>query len=144
MLTSKDVQLMKEWREQVVQNRTFPITLSVETDGVENPLTGNIDDGQLHDFTVMASVVERQSRIDAERRISDVGSEYIEGDLWVSIMLDQLEPIRNDLGLMDEQDEFYDRLKHIHYDGIRYIVSNTDKKGIGVRNRIETLGKREW
>lgn len=132
MLTEKDIELMQEWRDEIVSNRMREVVLTTVS-VTEHPLTGEeVDEESAH--TVMSVVTERSSRTAPEVVHRD-GAEVTEGDLWFSVSMDEL--VRINLTGSDG----YDSVKYADHGGRHYRVVSWDRKGIGRRNRLEFLGK---
>lgn len=128
MLTDADIEFMRQTRKEVVSNRQRDITLIWDVDGEEDPWTGE-PIGPSTDSKVVKSVVtEITSMAVADRQIIN-GADVMEGDLWFSV------DIENVLGIDDA-------ISSVRHDDKDYTVIAKDKKGIGVRNRVEFLGRR--
>lgn len=128
MLSQDDIQFMKDTRKEVTQNRRRAITITYRTEGARNPITGVVESGEATK-EVQAVVTDRTSRVAAERRLRD-GAEIVEGDIWFSIDIDELDGI-------DPETIVY----ALHNDD-NYSVVAEDPKGIGEYNRHEFVGKK--
>lgn len=129
MLTARDIAFMKRTRDEVVANRRRPLVLHVATESVRNPITGVVEEGGVTEVEVMSVVIDRTSRVAAERRIQDQ-AEVVEGDIWFSVSIEQLADI-------DTED-----IKYVIHNEVKYAVVAQDPKGIGEYNRYEFVGKR--
>lgn len=132
MLTQKDIEMMKEWRKELVQNRLEPITLIVQT-FEEDWLTGEETSTEAL-LEVQSIVTERTSRTASELVLMD-GGEFREGDLWFSVSMDELTRVE----LSSTED--FDSIGYVLHRDRRYRVTAWDRKGIGEPNRLEFLGK---
>lgn len=132
MLSQKDIEMMKEWRKELVHNRLEPITMITQT-FEEDWLTGEeISTETL--LEVQSVVTERTSRTASELVLMD-GGEFREGDLWFSVSIDELTRV----GLSSTED--FDGIGYVLHKDRRYRVTAWDRKGIGEPNRLEFLGK---
>jgi hypothetical protein len=142
MLTARDIQNITMWRNEVIMNRTNPIGLVISLGKQKDAMTGETEE-ITEEYEVDAVVTERASRIDNERKLYD-GAKVTEGDLWFSVSMEQIEPL---LDIVDPDRELKDRafesFLEVDYDGVEYVIVGTDKKGIGIRNRVEFLAKRK-
>lgn len=130
MLTEKDLLDIKATRKQLIANRTQVITITLASEGGEDPFTGEpISETVTKD--VNSVVTDRTSRVAAERRISD-GAEIIEGDIWFSIDVDEFDEVDNPRDIT-----------YVIHDGLQHAVVACDPKGIGeMTTRWECVGKR--
>ena len=135
MLTDKDILMIKETRDEIINNRRRPITFFVEGTKKRNPLTGAWESGDPAEHEVLSVVTDRTSRVAAERRIKDQ-AETIEGDIWFSVSIEEL----NRIGLVTYLDT--EKITHALHNGVKYAVVSRDPKGIGEYNRYEFVGKR--
>lgn len=129
MLTNKDIEFMQKTRQEIVHNRQRKLILTVEGEVERDPITGVEKPTESYELTVDSVVTDRTSRVAAERRIQDQ-AEVVEGDIWFSISIDQLD------GLNTES------IKYALHNEVKYAVVAQDPKGIGEYNRYEFVGKR--
>lgn len=125
MLTNDDVLWIKGNRTEITQNRTTAITLAFTVQGAVDEWTGEVTETR-NTVEVDAVVTEISTGVD---RDLFAGVEVEKGDIQVAITID-------DVGANDTDD-----LDVITYDGKDYAVLAVDKKGIGVDNRYEVLGR---
>lgn len=125
MLTNDDVLWIKGNRTEITQNRTTAITLAFTVQGAVDEWTGEVTETR-NTIEVDAVVTEISTGVD---RDLFAGVEVEKGDIQVAINID-------DVGANDTDD-----LDVITYDGKDYAVLAVDKKGIGVDNRYEVLGR---
>lgn len=125
MLTNDDVLWIKGNRTEITQNRTTAITLVFTVQGAVDEWTGEVTETR-KTVGVDAVVTEISTGVD---RDLFAGVEVEKGDIQVAITID-------DIGANDA-----DTLDVITYDGKDYAVLAVDKKGIGVDNRYEVLGR---
>lgn len=128
MLTEADIAFIRATRREIVTNRQHPVTLTYTTEGERDPWTDEPVEGEAT-RDVMSVVTEISSQAIADRQIIN-GVEVVEGDLWFSVDIDTI-------------DDIFDRVTAAHYDDRDYTIIAQDKKGIGERNRVEFLGRRE-
>lgn len=130
MLTEKDIEFIKESRAEVIKNRRRTITIEYETEGERNPITGVVE-GSTGTVEVLSVVTDRTSRVAAERVIRE-GAEAVEGDIWFSIDMTEL----NRANVQAED------IRRATHNGDKYSVVAHDPKGIGEYNRFEFVGKK--
>lgn len=128
MLTNEDLLFMKETRKEIVHLRKRQVEIEYRSEGKKNMATGVIEYTTLRK-TVMSVVNDRTSRVAAERRLRDQ-AEAIEGDVWFSIAVEELEGI-------DAR-----KIVYMYHRGDKYSVVSEDPKGIGIYNRHEFVGKK--
>ena len=128
MLTENDIDLMNEWRSEMVALRRRPIDLIYfvkEYDDFTKELIKQTEDSR----TVLSVVTELSSSTDASaERYMEGGIKYEQGDIWLSV----------EIGLVED---IADKIARIRHDGKDYKIIAMDKKGIGRRNRYEILGR---
>lgn len=128
MLTENDIDLMNEWRSEMVALRRRPIDLIYfvkEYDDFTKELIKQIEDSR----TVLSVVTELSSSTGAgAERFMEGGIKYEQGDIWLSV----------EIGLVED---IADKIARIRHDGKDYKIIAMDKKGIGRRNRYEILGR---
>lgn len=124
MLTNADIEMMHDWRDEVVANRRRDITLSY-TETVNDEYTGEPIGTEKVDRIVKSVVTEMSG---SPERSMSAGILYEKGDIWFSVNIELIEDIA-------------DKLTQVTHDGKGYEILATDKKGIGIRNRYEVLGR---
>lgn len=128
MLTENDIDLMNEWRSEMVALRRRPIDLIYfvkEYDDFTKELIKQTEDSR----TVLSVVTELSSSTGASaERYMEGGIKYEQGDIWLSV----------EIGLVED---IADKIARIRHDGKDYKIIAMDKKGIGRRNRYEILGR---
>ena len=129
MLNANDIAWIKNNRKEITQGRQRPITLAYEGAGMPDPITGEVTGGETITREVMSVVTEISSTTgQGIERIIVGGIEAQRGDLWLSVPFDDIADIA-------------DKFDRLRYDGAWYAVLASDKKGIGIRNRVEVLGR---
>lgn len=128
MLTNEDLAFMKQTREEIIHLRLRPVEIEYRTEGKKNIATGVVEYATARK-TVQAVTNDRTSRVAAERRLRDQ-AEAIEGDVWFSIAVEELEGI-------DAR-----KIVYMYHRGDKYSVVSEDPKGIGIYNRHEFVGKK--
>lgn len=129
MLTEQDALWIKNNRKEITAKREWPITIAYTGAGVEDDITGEIIGGGEERREVMAPVTEMSSSANTGiERLLINGVAVESGDVWLSIDFDLVADIA-------------DKIERVRYDGRWYSVMASDKKGIGLRNRVEVLGR---
>lgn len=128
MLTDGDIDLMNDWRDEMITKRRRPITLSY-IEEQKDPLTG-VPIGEVPIEREVLSVVTEISsiRYDGIERFLQGGIEVEKGDIQFSVKIELVEDIA-------------DKVTKVNYDENEYEVLAKDKKGIGRRNRFEFIGR---
>lgn len=129
MLTEHDITWMKANRAELVANRTSTIIVKYKDVTERDPFT-NEPIGETEVIRTVQSVVTEISSTTgagADRRLEN-GIEVEDGDIWLSIAIDDVADIAG-------------KIERIEYDGKQYEILAIDKKGIGEINRIEVLGR---
>jgi len=128
MLTDADHEFMRASRREIVAGREFPITLFYTVDGEKDPWTYEPLEPRTEQRNTQAVVTELTTQFKADRVLIG-GVDAMMGDLWFSVDITAVSDI-------------FDKVTDAHYDDRDYTVIAQDKKGIGVRNRVEFLGRR--
>lgn len=128
MLTKDDIAFMRATRHEIEANRNRDVIIEYRTGGVRNKITGVVEYGT-GTKTVKAITTDRTSRVAAERRIQEQ-AEVMEGDLWFSILVEEL------VGIIPKD------IIYVTHNGEKYAVVSEDPKGIGEYNRHEFVGKK--
>lgn len=128
MLTDTDLEFIKETRDEITAKRKRPIEL-IYVDVLRDDITGEIIGETEHVREVLSVVTEVSSKTGTgTERWMEGGIVYEQGDIWCSV----------DIELIDD---IADKVEKIRYDGKIYEILAMDKKGIGIRNRYEILGR---
>lgn len=129
MLTKQDIEMIRDTRAEITDNRQTPITIAYEGAGTEDDITGEITGGETVKRDVMSVVTEISSAAGANHeRLLINGIAVEKGDVWLSI----------DFALIAD---IADKIDKLRYDGVWYAVMASDKKGLGGPNRVEVLGR---
>lgn len=128
MLTDADIQFMKETRNEVVAKRRRNIDV-IYIDTQDDPITGEPVGTKEIAREVLSVVTEglATSGQSATRKLES-GILYEEGDIRFSIDIELIRDIA-------------DKITQVKHGGIKYEILSMDKKGIGIRNRYELLGR---
>src|SRR5699024_7435126 len=132
MLSQKDIEMMKEWRKELVHNRQETATIIVQT-FEEDWLTGEATSTETL-LEVQSAATARTSSTASELVLGQ-GAEPRAGGLWSSVSIDEL-PLAE---LRSTED--FDSIGYVLHRDRRYRVTAWDRKGIGEPNRLEFLGK---
>lgn len=129
MLTDFDIAWIKANRAELVANRTSTIIVKY-TDVTERDPFTNEPIGETEVSRTVQSVVTEissSSGLGSDRRLEN-GIEVENGDIWLSIAIDDVADI-------------LDKIERIEYDGKQYEILAKDKKGIGAANRVEIVAR---
>ena len=127
MLTSSDIEFMKDAQDELYELRVRPITLIYEVkqyDDVSGALIGTAEEGR----TVDAVITELSINKANGARYLESGVEYEQGDIKIDVKIERIADVEG-------------TLTKALFDDKRYEILGGDKKGIGVRNRIEYIGR---
>ena len=124
MINEQDIELMHEWRDEVVAHRERPVTV-IYVDKAYDPITG-VPIGETEQTRELTAVVTEISS-NSDRNMAD-GIIYEEGDIKVDVKIELIEDIADKITQMGYADEDYE------------IVAKP-RKGIGRRNRYELHGR---
>src|SRR5699024_1098204 len=127
MLTSSDIEFMKDAQDELYEFRVRPITLIYEVkqyDDVSGALIGTAEEGR----TVDAVITELSINKANGARYLESGVEYEQGDIKIDVKIERIADVEG-------------TLTKALFDDKRYEILGGDKKGIGVRNRIEYIGR---
>ena len=127
MLTDFDIEWIKANRVELVANRTSTIIVKYKDVNERDPFTGEPIGETEVSRTVQSVVTEISSSSGGDRRLEN-GIEVENGDIWLSIAIDDVADI-------------LDKIERIEYDGKQYEILAKDKKGIGVANRVEIVAR---
>lgn|SRR5690625_1779814 len=127
MLNDGDIEFMKQSLDEVYTLRTRPVTL-IYTDLLIDEDSG-LEIGETEQaIEVEAVVTEISLRKGDGSRYFAGGIEYEKGDIKIDVKLEYLDGNER-------------KITRANFDGRGYEIIANDKKGIGVRNRIEYLGR---
>ena len=124
MINEQDIELMHEWRDEVVAHRERPVTV-IYVDKAYDPITG-VPIGETEQTREVTAVVTEISS-NSDRNMVD-GIIYEKGDIKVDVKIELIEDIADKITQMGYADEDYE------------IVAKP-RKGIGRRNRYELHGR---
>jgi len=127
MLTSSDIEFMRDAQDELYELRVRPITLIYEVkqyDDVSGALIGTAEEGR----TVDAVITELSINKANGARYLENGIEYEQGDIKIDVKIERIADVEG-------------TLTKALFDDKRYEILGGDKKGIGVRNRIEYIGR---
>lgn len=127
MLTDADITFMKQSQDEIYALRTRPITfiyVDKQYDDVTGTPVGEIDVPK----TVEAVITELSINKANGARYEMQGIEYEQGDIKIDVKIEDVADI-------------LEVTKRADFDDKRYEILGGDKKGIGVRNRVEFIGR---
>lgn len=129
MLTDWDLNFIKKSVEETHINREDAITV-VSYIYTKDPVTGE-PLGEEEVKRIVSAVVTESStkRGGDEREIRD-GIFYKSGDAIFDVLIEKISDIVDDITRID-------------YDGVSYEIIGIDKKGIGIRNRYDIVGREQ-
>lgn len=127
MLSDLDIEFMRDSQDDIYELRTRPVTF-IYRDKVYDDLTGELIGEEDVSLEVVAVITEVTIRSKDGARHVENGIEYEQGDIKVDVKIGAVR------GLIK-------RLTRVKFDGIEYELLGGDKKGIGVRNRVEFIGR---
>ncbi|MEH7456323.1 hypothetical protein V7183_03580 [Bacillus sp. JJ1127] len=122
MLTAKDIEQIKGNRELIEQNRREPITLWRKGTTEEDPITGEVINGEPTKETVQ--VVWKKFTL--EDNVKFAGTDAKEGEALVTFRLD------TDLT----------NVEYLERNEVKYVIMLIDERGLGGINRREVVVKR--
>jgi hypothetical protein len=122
VLTEKDIEQIRANRELIEQNRREPITLWRKGISEEDPITGEVINGENTKETVQ--VVWKKFTL--EDNVKFAGTDVKEGEALVTFRLDI------DLN----------KVEYLERNGIKYVIMLVDERGLGGVNRREVVVKR--
>ena len=123
MLSEKDLEFMRDSQSEIYELRERPITVFY-TEVERDEITGEPIGEKEFDLKVSAIVTENSGEV---RSVSE-GTLFEAGDAKFDIKIEQLKGIAV-------------LVERIEYDGKKYEILGDNKKGIGIRNRIEFIGR---
>src|SRR5690625_2867803 len=125
MLNEGDIEFMNDSLDEIYTQRTRDIKvvyLEKEYDPINGMPIGEIE----REFEVEAVVTEISSTV--PERSLEGGIKYIEGDVKFDVKIELIDDVIVDI-------------ERIEYDDEAHEITAVDKKGIGVRNRYEIIGR---
>lgn len=127
MLNEKDIEFMRTSQDEIYELRKRPIDV-IYTQEIFDDFTGELISRMEHVKSVEAVITEVSIRgKDGSRYVQD-GIEFEQGDIKVDIKIEVIS-------------EVIDKITRAEFDGKKYELLGGDKKGIGIRNRIEYVGR---
>lgn len=126
-MNAGDIEFMRESQDDIYGYRKRPITVIYpvkEYDDFTGELIGESE--ETRNIEAVVTEISIRSR-DGERYVSN-GIEYEAGDAKFDVKEIEVADIS-------------DKITRIKYDGNTYEILGGDRKGIGVRNRIEIIGR---
>lgn len=127
MLNEGDIDLIHEWRDEMLSHRQHPVTVFY-LEKQRDPLTGAVIGEREESREVIAVVTELSIKKANGSRTIEGGIYLEEGDIKVDISIELVSDIAK-------------KIERIEHDGKDYEVLGVDKKGIGRRNRYEFIGR---
>src|SRR5690625_238725 len=127
VLTENDIELIGEWRSELLSNRKRRITVKfeeIEYDPIDGTEIGRGEGSR----DVEAVVTELSLRSQGGAITEEGGVVFKEGDVKFDVSIELVDDIARDI-------------EQIEYDGLEYEIIGIDKKGIGRRNRYEYMGR---
>ncbi len=127
MLNEGDIDLMHEWRDEMLTHREREVSV-IYLDKQRDPITGVIIGEKEETRPVIAVVTELSIKKGNGSRTIEGGIYLEEGDIKVDISIELISDIAG-------------KVVRIKHDGKDYEILGVDKKGIGRRNRFEFIGR---
>lgn len=127
MLTAEDLTYMKEAQDEIYEMRMRPITF-IYKEVKRDDITGTIIGETEADRIVNAVITELSIKKANGARYLENGIEYEQGDIKIDVKIEFIEDIA-------------DKVTQAFFDDKRYELLGVDKKGIGLRNRYEFVGR---
>lgn len=127
MLTAEDLTYMKEAQDEIYEMRMRPITF-IYKEVMRDSITGTVIGETEADRNVNAVITEMSIKKANGARYLENGIEYEQGDIKIDVKIEFIEDIA-------------DKVTQAFFDDKRYELLGDDKKGIGLRNRYEFVGR---
>jgi len=127
VLTPEDLSYMKDAQDEIYALRTRPITFiykQTQRDPISNVPIGETESTREIDAVITEMSIKKANG----SRFYEGGIEYEQGDIKIDVKIDLIDDIVEDI----TQAKFND---------VDYEILGVDKKGIGLRNRYELLGR---
>lgn len=129
MLNENDIEYMRQSQDEIYDLRQRPISV-IYVNKTYDDITGEFIGETETERDVNAVITEISTRSkDGSRRLIN-GVEVEQGDLKIDIKIELIDDIK-------------DVITRAEFDEKKYELLGGDRKGIGVRNRVEYIG-REW
>ena len=129
MLNENDIEYMRQSQDEIYVLRQRPISV-IYVNKTYDDITGEFIGEAETERDVNAVITEISTRSkDGSRRLIN-GVEVEQGDLKIDIKIELIDDIK-------------DVITRAEFDEKKYELLGGDRKGIGVRNRVEYIG-REW
>lgn len=129
MLNENDIEYMRQSQDEIYVLRQRPISV-IYVNKTYDDITGEFIGETETERDVNAVITEISTRSkDGSRRLIN-GVEVEQGDLKIDIKIELIDDIK-------------DVITRAEFDEKKYELLGGDRKGIGVRNRVEYIG-REW
>ena len=129
MLNENDIEYMRQSQDEIYVLRQRPISV-IYVNKTYDDITGEFIGETETERDVNAVITEISTRSkDGSRRLIN-GVEVEQGDLKIDIKIELIDDIK-------------DAITRAEFDEKKYELLGGDRKGIGVRNRVEYIG-REW
>ena len=129
MLNENDIEYMRQSQDEIYVLRQRPISViyvNKTYDDITGEFIGEAD--TVRDVNAVITEISTRSK-DGSRRLIN-GVEVEQGDLKIDIKIELIDDIK-------------DVITRAEFDEKKYELLGGDRKGIGVRNRVEYIG-REW
>ena len=127
MLTPEDLTYMKDAQDEIYTLRTRPITFiykQIQRDPVSNVPIGETEGTREIDAVITEMSIKKANG----SRFYENGIEFEQGDIKIDVKIDLIKDI-------------VDNVTQAKFDDKDYEILGVDKKGIGLRNRYELLGR---
>jgi len=129
VLNENDIEYMRQSQDEIYVLRQRPISV-IYVNKTYDDITGEFIGETETERDVNAVITEISTRSkDGSRRLIN-GVEVEQGDLKIDIKIELIDDIK-------------DVITRAEFDEKKYELLGGDRKGIGVRNRVEYIG-REW
>src|SRR5690625_1778966 len=127
MLNEGDIEFMRISQDEIYTLRQRPITV-IYVEKEYDDFTGEVISEKDVPRKTSAVITDMSNRsVNGERYVVS-GIEYEAGDAKFDVKKDGI-------------DDIIDKVTRVKYDGKTYEILGDDKKGIGVRNRYEIIGR---
>ena len=129
MLNENDIEYMRQSQDEIYVLRQRPISV-IYVNKTYDDITGEFigEAETMRDVNAVITEISTRSK-DGSRRLIN-GVEVEQGDLKIDIKIELIDDIK-------------DVITRAEFDEKKYELLGGDRKGIGVRNRVEYIG-REW
>ena len=129
MLNENDIEYMRQSQDEIYVLRQRPISV-IYVNKTYDDITGEFigEAETVRDVNAVITEISTRSK-DGRRRLIN-GVEVEQGDLKIDIKIELIDDIK-------------DAITRAEFDKKKYELLGGDRKGIGVRNRVEYIG-REW